>query len=461
MSLTTSILQGGTNSHATSSEEANAFGTDFAAEGVVGTLGNTGGVAPTTGNFSVNAQGTPDMTVAVGTGVAYVTGTPTSGNSQLLRVKNSASANVTISANTTGGTRYDWLYLKLDPDKMKDPASDASDVATLVTSRSTSASTDNGTPPTYGIILAVVTVINGASSISNGSITDKRSQAVTTSTTYTPYFALYNFIETGCVWTADSAGSTLNGTMTTGYVWIGGKRLLVPTVTAHAFTASKDTYVDLQDSGDGVNATVNYTEVTNNAASPALYNSGTTNNTVRCAIIVTGASSIAAAASINQGQETRVLPIASSIPYAVTDSLGNLICPRDPQRKILGYRQIASDFATSSTTAVQVTGLSCPVIVPTGRKIKITAHTGGFFNGTAGNGAILSVWDGVVASGTQLGQSNGILNTNSASPGVAVAINTPSSTTKTFNAGAKSISAGTTTVQASSTGPAFIIVELF
>lgn len=177
MSLTVSILQGGTNSFETTSEMANFPVTDFIFPGCKGNLTNTSGVAPSTGSFAVNAQGTPDATVAVSAGSAYVTGTPTSGNSQVFRVKNSASSNVTISSNTTGGTRYDWIYIKLDPDKLKDPAADASDVATLVTSRSTSASTDNGTPPTYGLNIAVVTVANGFSTISNSNITDKRVQS--------------------------------------------------------------------------------------------------------------------------------------------------------------------------------------------------------------------------------------------------------------------------------------------
>jgi len=174
MSLTVSVLQGGTNSHATSSEEVNALATDTNAPGVIGVITNTSGVAPATGAFAVNAQGTPNATVAVSSGVCYVTGTPTSGNSQLVRVKNSASANVTIAANATGGTRYDFVYVKVDPDKLKDPALDASDVATLVTSRSTSATTDNGTPPTYGTLIAVVTVANGFSTITNSNIADKR-----------------------------------------------------------------------------------------------------------------------------------------------------------------------------------------------------------------------------------------------------------------------------------------------
>lgn len=174
MTLTVSVLQGGTNSHETTSEEVNFLATDLMSKGVVGVLTNTSGVAPATGGFAVNAQGTPDMTVAVSAGVAYVTATPTSGNSQLLRVKNSASSNVTISANSSGGTRYDWLYVKIDPDKAKDPNSGASDVATLVTSRSTSSATDNGTPPTYGTLIAIITVANAASSIANSNIADRR-----------------------------------------------------------------------------------------------------------------------------------------------------------------------------------------------------------------------------------------------------------------------------------------------
>jgi len=178
MAITVSVLQGGANSHQTTSEEINFDRTDLMSPGVVGVLTNTSGVAPMTGGFAVNAQGSPDMTVAVSAGVGNVTATPTSGNSQLLRVKNSASTNVTISANASGGTRYDWLYIKVDPDKAKDPNSGASDVATLVTSRSTSSTTDNGTPPTYGTLIAVITVSNGASSITNGNIADWRVRSV-------------------------------------------------------------------------------------------------------------------------------------------------------------------------------------------------------------------------------------------------------------------------------------------
>ena len=178
MSIYASLLTAGTNSHAESSENANAVATDLLSPGVHGVITNTSGVAPTTGDFGVNAQASPNMTVAVNSGVAYVTATPSSQNSQNLRVRNTASANVTISANSSGSTKYDWLYVQVDATKAANPASDASDVATLVTSRSSSSTTDNGTPPTYGTLLAIVTVANGASSITNSNITDKRVRSV-------------------------------------------------------------------------------------------------------------------------------------------------------------------------------------------------------------------------------------------------------------------------------------------
>jgi len=183
MAITTGILTGGANAHQTTSEEANAWATDFISEGIVGSVGSTNGIAPTTGSFSINAQGTPDMTIAVGSGTAYVTGTPSSQASQTFRVKNSASSNVTISANSSGSTKYDWVYIKLDATKLNTPNSAADDVATLVTSRSSSASSDDGTPPTYGYPLAVVTVANGAVSITNSNIRDLRTQSTISSTT--------------------------------------------------------------------------------------------------------------------------------------------------------------------------------------------------------------------------------------------------------------------------------------
>lgn len=265
----------------------------------------------------------------------------------------------------------------------------------------------------------------------------------------------YDYVVSGCVITADAAGSTKNWSMTAGVVVINGNPITVAAVTASVATASKDTYVDVLDAGNGTGTVVitGGNIVNNNAASPAL-----ASNSIRVGIIVCGASNIASAASINQGQEDKVLPIASSIPYAVTDSLGNRICPRDPNRKLLGYRQILSGFTLSSsqTTPTQITGLSCPVIIPTGRKVLVRAYCGQL--SAAGGQGLLTIWSGVVNSGTKLNQGNS--SGTAAQAVVTEALLTPSSASTTFNAGIANSGSNNTTVGAASTTPSYIIVEL-
>jgi hypothetical protein len=179
--IVTGIVTGGVNNAVTVSEQANAYATDLITQGIVSTISNTGGVSPATGGFAVNQSGTPAMTVDVTAGIAYVTGTPSGQASQSLRAKMSANYTAyAISANSSGSTKYDWIYLKLDPTKAAAPAAASTDVINLYTSRSTSNSSDNGTPPTYGLLLAVVTVANAASSIVNANIADKRVNITTT-----------------------------------------------------------------------------------------------------------------------------------------------------------------------------------------------------------------------------------------------------------------------------------------
>ena len=289
-------------------------------------------------------------------------------------------------------------------------------------------------------------VLQNGSAIPTGTITAKQ---LASSSELIPF----NFVASGCVWSGDAYASTLNGSMTSGVVYINGVRLTAAVITAHAFTASKDTYVDFQDNADGT-AHVYYTEVANNAASPALANSGTTANTIRVAIIVSGAGNIAAATSVNQGQETMVLPIASSIPYAVTDSLGNLICPRDPNRRILGYRQIISNFAPGTTTETAVTGLSVPVIVPTGRKVRVKSL---FIAVTGSTGVIVcACYDGTTVGGTKVAQSQATGSNNFI---IAETSTTPTSASKNYIASIVS-TIGNPTLLAGPTNPSFIMVEL-
>lgn len=213
---------------------------------------------------------------------------------------------------------------------------------------------------------------------------------------------VFDHVASGCVITADAAGSTLKWSMSAGVVYIGGKRVVVSALVAQDVVASKDTYVDVDNAG-----VVTFTggnSVANNAASPAL-----AANSVRLGIIVSGASSIAAAASINQGQEDRVLPIASSMPYMVTDSLGNLICPRDPARRILGYRRIAASVGPIGTSAtdVDITGVAVPFIAPGNRKVRASLRGSGYSQ-TGGIGTVYAVMR-IREGSTRLGANQAIV----------------------------------------------------
>lgn len=137
------------------------------------------------------------------------------------------------------------------------------------------------------------------------------------------------FVVTGLIWTADAVASTKNASMTTGNVYINGQRSEpIPAVTARVFTASKDTYVDILNTA-GVFSVV-YTEVTNNAASPAL-----AANSIRIATVVTGATNIAATTSIGQGGFANILPVISSQIFKGFDSLGNIVYPKGPDTPTL------------------------------------------------------------------------------------------------------------------------------
>lgn len=188
----------------------------------------------------------------------------------------------------------------------------------------------------------IVGLANGSNDTNTNSMSTFRSEA------------LYNFIASGCIWTADSVGVNKNASMSAGVAYIAGVRVTVAVVTGRVFTASVDTYIDSNSAG-----TLVYTEVANNAASPAL-----AANSIRVGIIITGGTTIATTGSINQGQESSVLPIASSIPYVTTDSLGNLINPRDIGYSTLGYTEKTT--GQSGITAItDITGMSLVVKIPT------------------------------------------------------------------------------------------------
>lgn len=169
----TGILTGGTNVAQITSEDLNGPQTDLLTDGVVGALTNTAGVAPATGGLAVNQNSGSDKLSAISAGIAYVTATPSSQGSQRLRVKIDAQT-YTHPTNTSGGTRFDWIYVGVSPTLAANPDVSMATVGTIVVSRSTSATSDTGTPPTYGYHIATVTLANNFTVVVNGNIADVR-----------------------------------------------------------------------------------------------------------------------------------------------------------------------------------------------------------------------------------------------------------------------------------------------
>lgn len=131
-------------------------------------------------DYLVAQQGTPNMSVLVATGKAYLFKPD---NTNVYVTNLDANANVTIGNNASGNPRIDAIVVKID--LAVTPNNNGDNVATLVAIQGTPA----GSPvaPTDAAIqtavgagnpfyrLADVTVANGATSITNANIADKRS----------------------------------------------------------------------------------------------------------------------------------------------------------------------------------------------------------------------------------------------------------------------------------------------
>ena len=125
-----------------------------------------------------------------------------------------------------------------------------------------------------------------------------------------------------------------------------------------------------------------------------------------------------------------------------------------PVWQYLGYAQITSNATQTSSTPIQVTNLTSTVTVPTGyTKVRVT-----FFSASVGSSAVAvsEIWRGTVGSGTQIQQANA--PNASAAPTNVVALDTPGAGTVTYNV-SLCTTGGTATIQATTTGPAFILVE--
>jgi hypothetical protein len=138
----------------------------------------TAGVAGAT-HYKVEQQTTPDMTVKVAIGKAYV---HNSTSSMAYQTELDSVGSVTIGANASGNPRIDAVVIKVDT--VTAPNSTASNITTLVAVQGTpaaspSAPNDSAIQTAVGAgnafyRLANIAVANGATSITTANITDTR-----------------------------------------------------------------------------------------------------------------------------------------------------------------------------------------------------------------------------------------------------------------------------------------------
>lgn len=200
------------------------------------------------------------------------------------------------------------------------------------------------------------------------------------------------FVSAGCVWTSSSSSPPV-GTMTSGVVYINGKRVPVNTVASHTFTASKDTYIDID-----VNGNITYIEASNNGTSPAL-----TANSIRVAIIVTNATAIT---TVNQGGVSATAPVVSSNTLTISDSIGNRIYPTNPNGGLIAYR-VGPGYTTVGTSTENITGANlCNAIIPAGRNAKITVRHLAIQTTTGATPSGLLISAGIAEGATSLDTAN-------------------------------------------------------
>ncbi len=211
---------------------------NFLSAGVVGT-----------NDYKIEQQGTPNMTVKVNTGKAYIF------NSALTMAYQSyldAIGSGTITANASGNPRIDAVVIKIDTGVT--PNNLASNVATIVVVAGTPAASpvaplDAAIQTSIGagnafFRLANVTVANGAASITTANISDTRTFASPTTRTIK---SATTSIDVGSA-TAPTTGQVLTATSGSAATWqapsIGKVLQVIYAGTTTETSSTSATYAD-------------------------------------------------------------------------------------------------------------------------------------------------------------------------------------------------------------------------
>jgi len=264
-----------------------------------------GGVVGTT-DYLVQAQGSPNNTVLVNTGKAYV---PTADGTMVYATRMDATQNVTIAANSSGNPRVDSVVLYCDLSASPDPAAD--NVAKFFAVQGT----PGGSPvaPTNAqilaaigagnpyIVLATINVANGFTSINSGNITDARAFARISGGDSVFQSDFANYVHSGLT---IPTSASLTTTAAAGVIYFNGNKVSVSTDNGHTYTASSDTYVDVSNTG-----VFTYSGVANGAAAPAL-----TASSIRIAKVVTSGTAVTGV--LQAGWDSNFVRISPPSPLA-------------------------------------------------------------------------------------------------------------------------------------------------
>ena len=187
---------------------ASAIGEDNVLQSVTDIVAASGVLSKAVGtsHFLIQAQATPDMTVKVKAGRAYLKGS--TGNAYPIILDSDTS--VSVGSNSSGSTRIDAVVLYLDKAASSDAT--ASNVAKLaVVQGTTSAPSDNAIQTAVGVSnpftrLANITVGSGVTSITTGNIADSRTTAKFQISDLAVQDGMYDLEEASASPSAPSAG---------------------------------------------------------------------------------------------------------------------------------------------------------------------------------------------------------------------------------------------------------------
>lgn len=178
-----------------------------------------------------------------------------------------------------------------------------------------------------------------------------------------------------------ATSASLLGTIPAGTAYINTKKV-VTTQFTKAFTASKDTYIDLKDDG-----TFAYVEVANNALSGmtlTLNSDGT--NALRLAKVVTSATTIAQVLQNGVGAAgLGVSPVAPNTSlWFGFDPLGNIVGNVNPMPTLVGMTSTGSGSQTVTTAQTDINGTAVTIIADGRSNYRLVSHAR-LYNSTSSN----------------------------------------------------------------------------